>query len=143
MVTAGLRPVGLDLSSGMLALARTRLPGRVVQGEATRLPLRSASMDGVWSLHALLHVPDLVRALEEVARILTPTGLAALTVALGAGTTKEPVSYQPDVVRQFVHWSQEEALAAVTGADLQVLDHGVDTDGRGTLWLLATREQSA
>lgn len=135
----GLRPVGLDLSLGMLRLARQRAAGRLVQGDATRLPIATATLDGVWSLHALLHVPDLSAALHEVARALRPGGLAALTVALGVGTTVEPVPYQPEVMRQFIHQTEQTALNAVAAARLEVLDTGVDTDGRSTLWLLAKR----
>lgn len=48
----GLRAVGVDLSAGMLRRARARLPGRLVQGRVEQLPLRTGSVDGVWSLHA-------------------------------------------------------------------------------------------
>lgn len=62
MVERGLRPVGLDLSFGMLTLARQHLVGWLVQADAARLPLHTAILDGVWSLHALLHVTDLTAA---------------------------------------------------------------------------------
>src|SRR5690606_23727070 len=41
---AGLAPVGVDLSFGMLAAARTRAP--LVQGDALRLPVPDHSIDG-------------------------------------------------------------------------------------------------
>ena len=40
-----MRPVGVDLSFGMLAAARTDAP--LVQGDALRLPVPDASVDGV------------------------------------------------------------------------------------------------
>jgi len=110
-----------------------------MQADLTSLPFRTASLDGAWSLHALLHVTDLEAALGELARALKPRGIAALTVALGQGVTVEPVPYQPDVVRQFVHRSRQAALATVRRAHLVVLDTGVDTEGRTTLWMLTTR----
>lgn len=136
MVERGLRPVGLDPAFGMLTLARQHLVGWLVQGDAARLPLHTASLDGVWSLHALLHVPDLTAALGEIARALKPAVLAALTLSLGEGVTVEPVAYQPDVIRRFVHWKQEAAFEAVTAAHVDLLDYGVETDVRTTLWLL-------
>ena len=139
MLDLGLRPVGVDLSLGMLRLARHRAVGRVVQADATRLPLRSASLDGVWSLHALLHVPDLDAALGDVARILKPGAVAALTVALGEGVTVEPVPYAPDASRQFFHRTGEAVMQALAAAQLEVLDEGLDNDGRPTLWLLVRR----
>ena len=116
MIELGLRPVGLDSSRGRLQIARNHVLGRWVQADATRRPLRTASLDGVWSLHARLHVTDLDAALGELARALKPQGIAALTVALGGGVTLEPVPYQPDVVRKFVHRSRRAALATVRSA---------------------------
>lgn len=139
MSNQGLQPVGLDLSLGMLRLARRRAGDRLVQGDAIRLPFSTATLDGVWSLHALLHVADLRGAVHEVGRVLRPGGLAALTIALGDGTTTEPVQQQPDVLRQFMHRSEQTTLEAVHAAELAVVDAGVDTDGRSTLWLLAER----
>lgn len=79
----GLNPTGIDLSLGMLRLARTRTDGRVAQADATRLPLRTESVQGVWSMHTLLHVLDLGAALAEMRRVLQPAGVAAFTIALG------------------------------------------------------------
>src|SRR5688500_18511829 len=47
----GLRPIGVDLSFGMLAAARTDAP--LVHGDALRLPLPDASVDGVMCGFAL------------------------------------------------------------------------------------------
>lgn len=135
----GLNPIGIDLSLGMLRLARTRTDGRVAQADATRLPLRTESVQGVWSMHTLLHVLDLGAALAEMRRVLQPDGVAAFTIALGNGLTVEPVAFQPEATRQFVHWSSEDADDAVVRAGLQVLEQGVDTDGRDTKWVLAKR----
>ena len=90
MTDLGLRPIGLDLSRGMLQIAGRHAPGRWMQADA-RLPVQTASLDGRWSLHALLHVTDLDAALGELARALKPHGIAALTLALGDGVTVEPV----------------------------------------------------
>ena len=71
-----------DLSAGMLGLAAGRLPGRVVQASATRLPLPDAAVDAVtmiWLLH-LLDVPTADRAVAEAARVLRPGGHLVATV---------------------------------------------------------------
>lgn len=47
--------------------------------------------------------------------------------------------YQPEVVRQFTHQTEQTGLKAVRAAHLEVLDTGVGTDGRSTLWLLTER----
>jgi demethylmenaquinone methyltransferase/2-methoxy-6-polyprenyl-1,4-benzoquinol methylase len=73
---AGLAPVGVDLSYGMLAAARTRAP--LVQGDALRLPVPDATIDGVTSGFALRNLVELPPFFGELARVLRPGGRIAL-----------------------------------------------------------------
>lgn len=64
---------GIDLSPGMLEHARRR--GLDVQvGDATSLPFADASFDCTYSFKVLAHVPDIGRALAEMARVTRPGG---------------------------------------------------------------------
>jgi ubiquinone/menaquinone biosynthesis C-methylase UbiE len=65
--------IGLDLSRGMLSTARQR-GLRVVQGSLTDVPLPSASVDLVYSMKVLAHIPPIERALAELARLVRPGG---------------------------------------------------------------------
>src|SRR3954471_20618191 len=65
--------VGLDLSRGMLSSARGR-GLRVVQGSLTDVPLPSASVDLVYSMKVLAHVPPIERAVAELSRLVRPGG---------------------------------------------------------------------
>lgn len=59
---------GFDLSRGMLG--RTAERGlRTVQASATQLPFPGGTFDLVYSFKVLAHVPDIDRALEEIARV--------------------------------------------------------------------------
>ena len=65
--------IGLDLSRSMLGLAQHRgLP--VVQGSLTALPLPDQSVDLVYSMKVLAHVPPIREALAELARVVRPGG---------------------------------------------------------------------
>jgi ubiquinone/menaquinone biosynthesis C-methylase UbiE len=64
---------GLDLSRGMLAQANGR-GLRVVQGSLTQVPLPSASVDLVYSMKVLPHVPPIREAIKELARLVRPGG---------------------------------------------------------------------
>lgn len=66
--------VGVDLSPGMLARARARGLD-VHEGSATALPFPDASFDAAVSFKTLPHVPDLPRALSEMARVVRPGGV--------------------------------------------------------------------
>ena len=80
LAKGGLRPIGADLSFGMLAAARTDAP--LVHGDALRLPFPDATVDGVTCGFALRNFADLPRFLTEVARVLRPGGrIAFLEVA--------------------------------------------------------------
>jgi demethylmenaquinone methyltransferase/2-methoxy-6-polyprenyl-1,4-benzoquinol methylase len=76
LAAAGLRPVGVDLSFGMLANARTDAP--LVQGDALRLPLPDASVDGLTCGFALRNLVDLDGSLAEMGRVLRRGGRIAL-----------------------------------------------------------------
>ena len=73
---AGLRPVGVDLSWGMLAHARTDAP--LVQADALRLPVPDGSVDGITSGFALRNFADLGAFFDECARVLRPGGHVSL-----------------------------------------------------------------
>jgi demethylmenaquinone methyltransferase/2-methoxy-6-polyprenyl-1,4-benzoquinol methylase len=73
---AGLRPLGVDLSAGMLAHARTTAP--LVQTDATRLPLRDAAVDGAISGFALRNFVGLAPVFAELARVVRPGGRISL-----------------------------------------------------------------
>jgi demethylmenaquinone methyltransferase / 2-methoxy-6-polyprenyl-1,4-benzoquinol methylase len=76
LVDAGHRPVGVDLSYGMLAAARTSSP--LVQGDALRLPFPDGGVDGVTCGFALRNFVSLPPVLAELARVLRPGGRIAL-----------------------------------------------------------------
>ena len=69
--------VGLDLAPRMIRLARAK-PGagavRFLVGDMTSLPLPPASVDVVTTSYGLRNVPDLDRAIAEIARVLRPGG---------------------------------------------------------------------
>ncbi|MER7516155.1 class I SAM-dependent methyltransferase [Streptomyces sp. NPDC126499] len=62
--------LGLDIAPGILA----GVPGPVAVAEATRLPLAAGSVDAALAMHMLYHVPDIPRAVRELARIVTRDG---------------------------------------------------------------------
>jgi demethylmenaquinone methyltransferase/2-methoxy-6-polyprenyl-1,4-benzoquinol methylase len=64
----------LDPSAGMLAVARTKLPAKFVQGRAEALPFPDNSFDFLTMGYALRHVTDLETTFREYRRVLKPGG---------------------------------------------------------------------
>jgi len=71
-----LRPIGMDLSFGMLHHARTNAP--LVQCDALRLPIATAGVDGVTCGFALRNFVDLSAFFNELGRVVHPGGRIAL-----------------------------------------------------------------
>ena len=72
----GLRPIGFDLSFGMLEARRTTAP--VAQTDALRLPLADGSLDGITCGFALRNLIELDGFFDELARVVRPGGRIAL-----------------------------------------------------------------
>jgi SAM-dependent methyltransferase len=84
--------VSVDRSAGMSAIAATRLPGCVLLGDATRLPLAAGSVDAV-TLVWLLHLLDERRSaavVAEAARVIGPGGTLLATVDKAAAHVTTP-----------------------------------------------------
>jgi SAM-dependent methyltransferase len=85
----GREVVGVDLSWPMLERYRAKAaaaglaPPPVLRADATRLPLRDASVDAVLVVHVLHLVPAWELALDEARRVLAPGGLL---LAAGGGS---------------------------------------------------------
>ena len=78
MVIAGERgavPAGIDISPGLLGVARERLPqADLREGDMEQLPFADASFDAVIGINAFQFAGDPRRALQEAARVLRPGG---------------------------------------------------------------------
>jgi ubiquinone/menaquinone biosynthesis C-methylase UbiE len=66
--------LGVDMSPGMLATARSASGAASVNANATRLPMRDDSVDVTLAMHMLYHVPDPAQAVREFRRVTRPGG---------------------------------------------------------------------
>jgi ubiquinone/menaquinone biosynthesis C-methylase UbiE len=78
------KAVGVDLSETMIAEARQRSAENVDNlsfrvGSVLELPFPVASFDRVLATQLLLHVPDPLKALVEIKRVLAPSGVISIT----------------------------------------------------------------
>jgi demethylmenaquinone methyltransferase/2-methoxy-6-polyprenyl-1,4-benzoquinol methylase len=133
------RAVAVDLTEGMLRLARTRGVNEAVCADATRLPFANGQFDCVFVGYGLRNFPNLQAALDEVERVTRPGGLL---VTLDFFLPPNPIlrriylgylyaqgafwglllhrrpriyTYIPDSLRHFVSIREFEALLAANG----------------------------
>jgi SAM-dependent methyltransferase len=71
---------GVDLSPEALRFSHGRGHRRLVGCDLTLLPFRSGSFDVVTALDVIEHVPDDVRAISEISRVLRPGGILVASV---------------------------------------------------------------
>ncbi len=69
----GRNPIGVDISTGMLSRATSRLP--VAQADAGQLPFADGSFPAVIAVMVHTDMPDYASTLKEVARVLEPGGV--------------------------------------------------------------------
>jgi demethylmenaquinone methyltransferase/2-methoxy-6-polyprenyl-1,4-benzoquinol methylase len=82
----GLKPIGFDLSYGMLANARTDAP--LAEADILQLPVPDGSLDGITCGFALRNLVELSGFFTELARVVRPGGRIAL---LEVATPPNPV----------------------------------------------------
>lgn len=107
------RVVGIDISEQMLGRARAQTSARasvaLIQASAGFLPFRDALFDVIIASYVLQHILDdalFGYAIEEIARVLRPGGLAVLVDALGDLRIR-PANSIVTVIRT---WSQYASL---------------------------------
>ena len=82
----GLPVFGIDLSPGMIEVARRTYPGlRFEVGSMLALDVPDAALGGVLAWYSVIHVPDerLPEAFAEFCRVLAPGGLVLLGFQVG------------------------------------------------------------
>jgi SAM-dependent methyltransferase len=99
--------VGIDLAEDMLATARRKAKAMDLSnvafqtGDVTSLPFDTDAFDAVLSRFCLMFLPDVPKAVGEIARVLKPGGY--LATAVWSVPDKNPYLRIPiDVVKQFV-----------------------------------------
>lgn len=98
------RVVGISVSERQVAHASERareagLADRVSfeRVNALDLPYPAESFDGAWALESMLHMPDKVRVLSEVARVVRPGG----RIPIADMVYKQPAEAAKDVRAQY------------------------------------------
>lgn len=123
------RAAGIDLSEGMLGLARKR-GLEVYKADACSLPFEDESFDLVYSFKVLAHVEDINTALKEMSRVTRPGGRlvlefynrASLRYAAKKLAGPGKISAKTDEGAVFTRWDSRESIVNRLPRELKPVD---------------------
>jgi SAM-dependent methyltransferase len=110
----GVDAFGIDLSLGMVEVARREHPGlRFEVGSATDLDLADGSVAGLLAWYSLIHLPDdaVHHALRDFHRVLRPRAPLLLGFHVGAVSTLKTQGYGGHPMKVYVHRRQPTTVA--------------------------------
>jgi ubiquinone/menaquinone biosynthesis C-methylase UbiE len=111
--------IGVDRSEEMIQTARNRVSAPVVLGDATALPVATASVDAVVFVSTLEFIPDIDAVLAEATRILASDGtLVALVLNTRSGYVHSNLQREGSYFQRMVHRDS----VAVTETILEYVD---------------------
>lgn len=106
----GFEAIGIDLSEGMLKIAREKYPnGKFKTMDMTNITYPDNSFDGIISNCSLFHIPSelLPQTLESFKRVLKPNGKLLLILQEGNEETMVEEPYRPGVYIYMNYFSAE------------------------------------
>lgn len=141
----GVDAFGIDLSPGMLEVARREHPGlRFELGSMTELDVPDGEMAGLIAWYSLIHIPDdeISAVLTHFRRVLRPGGPLLLSFHVGDGSRLKTQGYGGHPMKVYVHRRQLGQMTAwLNDAGFAVETHRTLTSAESTLGglLLARR----
>ena len=129
----GRRYLGVDLSTGQLAIARAQTPNaRFVRGDLTAIEFRPSSLDGVVAFYVFMHVPqeELRSTYERIHTWLRPGGWLMLSIS--TIEAEDRVEEWLDVPMYFARFTPRlnERLLRECGFTLELSEIREEVDGR-------------
>ncbi|MEU1588823.1 class I SAM-dependent methyltransferase [Micromonospora sp. NPDC005710] len=128
--TLGVDAFGIDLSPGMIAVARRDHPELSFEvGSMTDLDLADGSVAGLVAWYSLIHVPDarIDAVFAHFQRVVRPGGPLLLGFHVGDGTTLKTEGYGGHPMNVHVHRRQPAEVAA------WVRQYGFTVDSESTV----------
>lgn len=133
----GAEVTGLDLSAGMLEVARDKFPEiDFIQGDITRLPFDDASFAGIWAHASLVHLETIgqVQAtLAEFSRVLMLGG--GLHIKVKTQTGENETEVVSDTLSQadrfFRYYTEPQLRELLEAVGFTVTEAFNEEDGHG------------
>ena len=107
----GVDTTGVDPTPSLLAQARARHPeGRYIEGKAEAMPFGDASFDMVVSYLSFIDIPNIARAISEIARVMKPGGALLVANLNSFNTACADQGWVKTALRELVHYPVDHYL---------------------------------
>jgi ubiquinone/menaquinone biosynthesis C-methylase UbiE len=119
----GAAAIGIDLSAGMVEVARREQPGAEFRvGDLLSLPAADGEFGAVIAFYSIIHLApgELPAALAEMYRVLRPGSLALVTFHVGTEVRHFTEWLGQDVDVDFRFYQVDDVIAALEGAGFTV-----------------------
>ena len=145
----GATPAGLDISSGLLGIARDRLPHADLRmADMESLPFGDAAIDAVTGVNAFQFAGDPRRALREAARVTRPGG--RVVASLFAAPERSQGTVAHEAMSALIPPAQAAdhapyALSAPGNLEAALRDAGLETADSGEVtceWRYASMDEA-
>jgi ubiquinone/menaquinone biosynthesis C-methylase UbiE len=125
-----LKPVGVDLSIGMLTEAKARGKGDYLQMDMRSLGFRDKAFDGIWARSSVLHArkADVAAMFSEFRRVLKEDGVLYVQLIEGEGEKMLETPSVPGEKRFYSLYQQHEAEAMLQDAGFALLASYTEKD---------------
>ncbi len=131
----GLDVTGLDLSAGLLRIAKAAYPRiSFVQGDFLSLPFEDNVFDGVWSHASLVHMQtkqDTEDALAEFYRVLNINGIIYIYVKSSEKEMDVVSDKLSSHSRFFRYYAEDEMASMLTSQGFEVIESLEQNDPAG------------
>lgn len=131
----GLDVTGLDLSEGLLRIAKAAYPRiSFIQGDFLSLPFEDNVFDGVWSHASLVHMQtkqDAEDALAEFYRVLSTNGILYVYVKSSEKETDVVADKLSRHSRFFRYYTQNEMASLLTSQGFEIMESFQQDDPAG------------
>lgn len=142
LVESGCDVTGVDISEGMLKLAKRNVPrAKFIRGDMTRLDFKSNSFDGLTAFYSIIHVPRErhLSLFQSFHRTLKPNGI--ILVCMGSDEWEGTDEYY-GVEMFWSHHSPEKSLQIVKDVGFQIMfDKHLIIGREKQYWILAKNKK--
>lgn len=124
LASLGVDVSGIDLSPGMISVARRNYPGLSFDAAGlSELPFADMQLGGVFAWYSIIHSPpeELPRVFAEFFRVLTPGGHALLSFQVGEGHRHLSRAYGHDVSLESQLFTPETIAGLLTDSGFSVI----------------------